>query len=113
MGLLARRVIRQCVTLLVTTQPEGARHFIDRNALRPGRYQTPDYALKAAKCRASESYPYSYIITKTGQAKGGYCADFCNSSMNVRARSASGESGLRAIKALNSVMASAGRFSAA
>jgi hypothetical protein len=34
---------------LVTTQTEGARHFIDRNAPRPGRCQTPDYVLKAAK----------------------------------------------------------------
>jgi hypothetical protein len=33
----------------LAVQPEGARHFIDRNALRPGRCQTPDYALKAAK----------------------------------------------------------------
>jgi hypothetical protein len=33
----------------VPTQPEGARHFIDRNALCPSRDQTPDYALKAAK----------------------------------------------------------------
>jgi hypothetical protein len=34
---------------IVTTQPEGARHFIDRNALRPRRYRMPHYALKVAK----------------------------------------------------------------
>jgi hypothetical protein len=33
----------------VTTQPEGARHFIGKNALRPALCQTLDCTLKATK----------------------------------------------------------------
>jgi hypothetical protein len=37
--------------------PQGARHFIDKNALCPLRCQTPDYALKAARV------PGTWVVT--------------------------------------------------